>query len=96
MDEFCGYKIWKEILLYEIIKYDFPLQYFVKICESSAKFRVRPIQGNMTKIEMPEYRNAGEKVSPASLVLPTVRGVSPASVFRHQRQSGPAGHGLFR
>jgi hypothetical protein len=45
---------------------------------------------------MPEYRNAGEKVSPASLVLPTVCCVSPASVFRHQRQSGTAGHGLFR
>jgi hypothetical protein len=30
---------------------------------------------------MPEYRNAGKKVS-------------PASVFRHQGQSGTAGYGL--
>jgi hypothetical protein len=44
-------------------------------------------------VEMPEYR---KKVSPASLVLPLVRRVSPASVFRHQPQSGTAGHGLTR
>jgi hypothetical protein len=50
----------------------------------------------MIKIEMPEYRNAGEKVSPASLVLPLVRIIIPASAFRHQRQSGTAGHGTFR
>jgi hypothetical protein len=42
---------------------------------------------------MSEYR---KKVSPASLVLPLVRIVSPASVFRHRRQSGTAGHGIFR
>jgi hypothetical protein len=45
---------------------------------------------------MPEYRNTGEHVSPASLVLPLVRRVSPASAFRHRPQSGTAGHGLFR
>jgi hypothetical protein len=45
---------------------------------------------------MPEYRNAGKKVSPASLVLPLVRLVSPTSAFRHRRQSGTAGHGLVR
>jgi hypothetical protein len=47
-------------------------------------------------LEMPECRNTGKKVSPASLVLPLVRIVSPASVFRHRRQSGTAGHGIFR
>jgi hypothetical protein len=47
-------------------------------------------------VEMPEYRNTGKKVSPASLVLPLVRCVSPASVFRHRPQSGTAGHGLIR
>jgi hypothetical protein len=45
---------------------------------------------------MPECRNTGKKVSPASLVLPLVRQVSPASAFRHQPQSGTAGHGLIR
>jgi hypothetical protein len=46
--------------------------------------------------QMPEYRNAGEKSSPASLVLPLVRRVIPASAFRHRLQSGTAGHGLVR
>jgi hypothetical protein len=45
---------------------------------------------------MPEYRNTGENVSPASLVLPLIRLVSPASVFRHCPQSGTADHGLVR
>jgi hypothetical protein len=36
---------------------------------------------------MPEYRNAVENVIPASLVLPLVCRVSPASAFRH-RHSG--------
>jgi hypothetical protein len=48
------------------------------------------------KTEMPEYRNTEENVSPASLVLPLVRHVSPASAFRHWLQSGTADHGLFR
>jgi hypothetical protein len=47
----------------------------------------------MMLTEMPEYRR---KVSPASLVLPLVHHVSPASAFRHRRQSGTAGHGLIR
>jgi hypothetical protein len=46
--------------------------------------------------EMPEYRNAGENCSPASLVFPLVCRDSPASAFRHRRQSGTAGHGLVR
>jgi hypothetical protein len=46
--------------------------------------------------KMPEYRNDAEKFSPASLVLPLLRCVSPASAFRHLPQSGTAGHGLFR
>jgi hypothetical protein len=46
--------------------------------------------------KMPDYWNAAEKFSPASLVLPLVRCVSPASAFRHLPQSGTAGHGLFR
>jgi hypothetical protein len=45
---------------------------------------------------MPECRNTGKKVCPASLVLPLVRRVSPASAFRHPPQSGTAGHGLIR
>jgi hypothetical protein len=45
---------------------------------------------------MPECRNTRKKVSPASLVLPLVRRVSPASAFRHRPQSGTAGHGLIR
>jgi hypothetical protein len=45
---------------------------------------------------MPEYRNTGENVSPASLVLPLVRRISPASAFRHRPQSGTADHGLVR
>jgi hypothetical protein len=45
---------------------------------------------------MSEYRNAAKKVCPASLVLPLVRQVSPASAFRHRCQSGTAGHGLIR
>jgi hypothetical protein len=48
------------------------------------------------KTEMSEYRNAAKKVSPASLVLPLVRHIIPASAFRHRRQSGTAVHGLFR
>jgi hypothetical protein len=47
-------------------------------------------------VEMPEYRNTGKKVNPASLVLPLVRCISPASAFRHRPQSGTAGHGLIR
>jgi hypothetical protein len=47
-------------------------------------------------VEMPECRNTGKKVSPASLVLPLVRCVSPTSAFRHRPQSGTAGHGLIR
>jgi hypothetical protein len=47
-------------------------------------------------MEMPECRNAGKNISPASLVLPLVRLFSPASAFRHRRQSSTAGHGLFR
>jgi hypothetical protein len=38
-------------------------------------------------VEMPECRNTGKKVSPASFVLLLVRCVSPASAFRH-RHSG--------
>jgi hypothetical protein len=45
---------------------------------------------------MSECRNTGEKASPASLVLPLARRVSPASVFRYRLQSGTAGHGLIR
>jgi hypothetical protein len=45
---------------------------------------------------MPEYRNTGENAIPASLVLPLVRRVSPASVFRYRLQSGTVGHGLIR
>jgi hypothetical protein len=45
---------------------------------------------------MPEYRNAGEKFSPASLVLPLVRRAISASAFRHRFQSGTADHGLVR
>jgi hypothetical protein len=30
------------------------------------------------------------------LVLPLVRCISPASAFRHRRQSGTDGHGLIR
>jgi hypothetical protein len=45
---------------------------------------------------MPEYRNAGEMASPASLVLPLILRASPASAFRHQCQSGTADHGLVR
>jgi hypothetical protein len=45
---------------------------------------------------MPEYRNAGENVNPASLVLPLVRRIIPASAFRHRLQSGTASHGLVR
>jgi hypothetical protein len=37
-----------------------------------------------------------KKVSPASAFLPVVNFVSLASVFRHQGQSGTAGHGLVR
>jgi hypothetical protein len=48
------------------------------------------------KTEMPEYRNTGENVSPASLVLPLVRRFSPASAFRHRPQSGTADHGLVQ
>jgi hypothetical protein len=33
------------------------------------------------KLEMPECRNTGENVIPASLFLPLVIGVSPASAF---------------
>jgi hypothetical protein len=33
---------------------------------------------------MPEYQNAGDIVSPASLVLPLVRRVIPASAVRHR------------
>jgi hypothetical protein len=40
------------------------------------------------KTEMPEYRNTGENVSPASLDLPLVRRISPASALRHRPQSG--------
>jgi hypothetical protein len=47
----------------------------------------------MSKIEMPECRR---NVIPASLVLPLVRNISPASAFRHRRQSGTAGHGQVR
>jgi hypothetical protein len=48
------------------------------------------------KMEMSECRNTGENASPASLVLPLVRRVSPALVFRYRLQSGTAGHGLIR
>jgi hypothetical protein len=48
------------------------------------------------KTEMPECRNTGENVSPASLVLPLVRRISPASAFRHRPQSGTGDHGLVR
>ncbi len=46
------------------------------------------------------YVNAGmpecwRKVSPASAFLPAVN-FGPASAFRHQGQSGTAGHGLVR
>jgi hypothetical protein len=37
-----------------------------------------------------------EKVSPESEFPPVVNFVRPASVFRHQGQSGTAGHGLVR
>jgi hypothetical protein len=47
-------------------------------------------------VEMQECRNTGKKVSPASLVLPLVCCVSPASAFRHRPQSGTAGHGFIR
>jgi hypothetical protein len=43
-----------------------------------------------------ECRNAGEIVSPASLVFPLVLCVSPASALRYRRQSGTTGHGLVR
>jgi hypothetical protein len=41
------------------------------------------------------FINAGmpEKVSSASAFLPEVSCFSPASAFRHQGQSGTAGHG---
>jgi hypothetical protein len=45
---------------------------------------------------MPEYRTIGENVSPASLVLPLVCRVSPASALRHRLHSGTGGHGLVR
>ncbi len=38
----------------------------------------------------------GKKIGPASAFSPTVNFVSPASVFRHQGQSGTAGHVLVR
>jgi hypothetical protein len=41
---------------------------------------------------MPECRNA-EKISSASAFSPVVNCLSPASAFRHQGQSGTAGHG---
>jgi hypothetical protein len=47
-------------------------------------------------VEMPECRNTGKNVSPASLVLPLVRRLSTASAFRHRPQSGTADHGLIR
>jgi hypothetical protein len=47
-------------------------------------------------MKMPEYRNAGKKVIPASLVLPFVCLGSPASAFRYLLQSGTADHGLVR
>jgi hypothetical protein len=47
-------------------------------------------------VKMPECRNTGKNVSPASLLLPLVRRVSPASAFRHWPQSGTADHGLIR
>ena len=42
---------------------------------------------------MPE---SWEKVSMASAFLLVVNSVNPASAFRHQGQSGTAGHGLVR
>jgi hypothetical protein len=67
------------------------------------------ITKNLTKIKFSSIfvhfhdvnRNAGipecrRNVSPASLVLPLVRCISPASAFRHRRQSGTDGHGLIR
>ncbi len=44
------------------------------------------------------YVNAGmpEKSCPASAFLPAVHFFSPASAFRHQGQSGTAGHRLVR
>jgi hypothetical protein len=47
------------------------------------------------------FVNAGmpecwRKVSPATAFLPAVNFFSPASAFRHQGQSGTAGHGLVR
>ncbi len=35
-----------------------------------------------------------EKVSPVSAILPIFNCLSPALAFRHQGQSGTAGHGL--
>jgi hypothetical protein len=48
------------------------------------------------KIKMPENRNAEQKVSPALVVLPLVRIISPASAFQYWCKSGTASHGLFR
>ena len=45
---------------------------------------------------MPECRNTGEKVSPASAFLPVVKKVNPTSTFPHHGQSGTASHGLVR
>jgi hypothetical protein len=61
-------------------------------CLFLTKFRLSACQ----EMEIPECRNTGEKVSPASLVLSLVRVASPASAFRHLLQSGTADHGLFR
>jgi hypothetical protein len=61
------------------------------VCETQGVFTLL-----MSPLEMPECRNTGENVSPASLVLPLVLGISPASAFRHQLQFGTAGHGLVR
>ncbi len=41
-------------------------------------------------------RNVMEKVSPVSVILPIFNCLSPALAFRHQGQSGTAGHGLVQ
>jgi hypothetical protein len=41
-------------------------------------------------------RNVMEKGSPVSAILPIFNCLSPALAFRHQGQSGTAGHGLVQ
>jgi hypothetical protein len=76
----------------------------MRLCNTAlTKFKFRALQKICLyfddvecTVEMPERRNTEKKVSPASLVLPLVRRVSPASAFQHRPQTGTAGHGLIR